>query len=195
MTSSAVGVIGTSTQSAYCAANAFRTSSLFSVAQKARQLPTSLDLGLGLEVGSVSQLKNIQQSLHRVATYGQSETEFVQLVEEALCAAQDDTRSYNISEGHINTGLEPRRFVAQRENDGAHDLVWSSAAMMTTQKNRPVSAKLAAAASQREKMVIIQEAIAARVSELLGINADEINTNKAMSNYGLDSIVVPELQN
>ncbi|KAI0521826.1 putative polyketide synthase [Xylaria bambusicola] len=214
MTSSTVGVIGTSTQSAYCAANAFQNE--FARQRRSEGLPaTSLDLGLILEVGSVSQAKNVQQSLQRVATYGQSETEFLQLVEGVLCAAQDDPRPCSGSQGHIITGLEPRRFVAQWENNRASDLVWykdarfqsvvqaisdqarsrPSAAMMTTRKSQPVSMRLTTAGSLREKTTIVQEAISAYISGLLGVSADEINVNKAMSNYGLDSLVVPELQN
>jgi type V secretory pathway adhesin AidA len=172
MTSSLVGVIGTATQAAYCAANAFQDD--FARQRLSQGLPaTSLDLGLILEVGSVSQTKNVQQSLQRLATYGQSETEFLQLVEGVLCMAQDahSRKSGAGLGGHIITGLEPGRFLSRKDNRPMTDLVWyknarfqsvvqaiadkarlrPSAAVVATDNSHSVTTRLGTASSIRER--------------------------------------------
>ncbi|TRX95680.1 hypothetical protein FHL15_003234 [Xylaria flabelliformis] len=216
MTSSLVGVIGTTTQSAYCAANAFQND--FARQCLSQGFPAiSLDLGLILEIGSVSHAKNVQQSLQRVATYGQSETEFLQLVEGALFVAQDAHSPKPIADhgGHIITGLEPGRFLAHLNGRPMTDFVWHKNArfqsvvqaisdrvsLCSTVKaaargsNDSVKVKLKAAVSTQEKSAVIQTAVTVSLSELLGLAADEIDVNKAMSHYGLDSLVAAELRN
>ncbi|KAI0154906.1 putative polyketide synthase [Xylariaceae sp. FL1272] len=218
VTSSLVGMIGTSTQSAYCAANAFQNA--FAQYRLSQGLPAiSLDLGLILEVGSVSQAKNVQQSLQRVATYGQSETEFLELFEGALCVAQETKASQALASnlGHIVTGLEPGRLASPKDNRVLTDLVWhndarfgfvleaaidlqhsqsqSNPTTITNDKAHSVTMKLATAASPQAKTAILEEAITTHIAELIGVSKDEIDVSKAMSNYGIDSLAAAELRN
>ncbi|KAI0190622.1 putative polyketide synthase [Xylaria flabelliformis] len=216
MTSSLVGVIGTATQSAYCAANVFQND--FARQCLSQGFPAiSLDLGLILEIGSVGHAKNVQQSLQRVATYGQSETEFLQLVEGALFVVQDARSPKPIADhgGHIITGLEPGRFLAHLDGRPMTDFVWhknarfqsvvqaisdrvrscSTVKSVAAGGNDSVKVRLEAAVSPQEKIAVIQTAVTVSLSELLGLAADEIDINKAMSHYGLDSLVAAELRN
>ena len=82
MTSSLVGTVGTATQAAYAAASAFQDA--FAGFPKSL-LATSLAVGIVNEVGSLSDSLAFQEMFKRSASYGLSETEFLQLLDGALC--------------------------------------------------------------------------------------------------------------
>ncbi|KAI0198016.1 putative polyketide synthase [Astrocystis sublimbata] len=215
MLSSLVGVIGTATQSAYCAANAFQND--FARQCRRQGFPaTSLDLGLITEIGRVRDSKNVQKSLQRVATYGQTEAEFLQLVEGALCQAQDvqsDDRDTQ-ERGHIITGLEPARLLAHTKNSSLTNFTWhkdarfqsvvqavsdmanagSSSKAAPTEGTRSLIQRLANITPPKGKITFVQEVTAAHFSELLGISADQVDVDKPLSHYGLDSLVAAELR-
>ncbi|KAI0394649.1 putative polyketide synthase [Xylariaceae sp. FL0594] len=212
MFSSVVGVIGTATQSAYCGANSFQSE--FARRRRAQGLPaTSLDLGLILEIGrvSTSESENVQKSLQRVATYGQSETEFWQLVEGALCAPQ------NVDEGHVITGLEPVRLLAHAKDRDLSHFMWHGDARFQSivqgvrdksgsshpsaelasgmmGQGRSLAQRLEEVSSRQEKTAIVQEEVVKHFAELLGRRTDDIDGDRAMSHYGLDSLLAAELR-
>ncbi|KAI0108554.1 putative polyketide synthase [Nemania sp. FL0031] len=221
MTSSIVGVIGTPTQSAYAAANAFQDE--FARMRLTQGLPaTSVDLGLILEIGFVSDSLKFQRMLQRVASYGHSETEFLQLIEGALSQSSlSSAKSSPLSQidsaalGQVLVGFEPSRFVPYVDSGRTTDLIWyknarfqavvqaindragthSPSAGNATGGGSSLSKRLQAAESPREKAGIAQEAIVVHLAKLLGVSSDDIDPQRAMAHYGLDSLVAAELRN
>lgn len=220
MTSSIVGTAGTPSQGAYTAANAFQDA--FARFRQSQSLPaTALGLGLILEVGSVSGSIAFQQMLQRNATYGVSETEFLQLIEGALCDSKASAQAASgvhldsSCAGQVVTGLEPSRFVSYLDNGRINDLVWygnarfqavaqaiSEEALALTSgggsgdgQNSSISTQLKNAATLVDKLAIARGAIITRIAELIGVAADEIDSDKPVSRYGVDSLVAGELRN
>ncbi|OAA40092.1 Beta-ketoacyl synthase [Beauveria brongniartii RCEF 3172] len=231
MTSSIVGTVGTPSQGAYTAANAFQDA--FARFRRSQSLPaTALGLGLILEVGSVSGSLAFQQMLQRNATYGSSETEFLQFIEGALCDDDSDSsllESDNSSllskadptcMGQIVTGLEPGRFLSYLDNGRVNDLVWynnprfqavaqaisdqaqqalshggSGAGAHGKGSSSSVSVQLKNASTPAEKLAIARSAVTTKIAELIGVAADEIDADKPVSRYGVDSLVAGELRN
>lgn len=222
MTSSIVGTVGTPSQGAYTAANAFQDS--FSKFRHLQSLPTTtLGLGLILEVGSVSSSVGFQQMLQRNATYGVSETEFLQLLEGALCrphfSSEESSSSFSKRDtsypAQVITGLEPSRFLPYLENDRVNDLVWynnsrfqgvrqaisdrartlASAGRNSSGGTSSIATQLQNASTPAEKLDVSRTAITARLAELLGVAADDFDANMPVSRYGVDSLVAGELRN
>ncbi|KAI1827427.1 putative polyketide synthase [Xylaria intraflava] len=219
MTSSIVGVVGTPSQSAYCAAGAFQDA--FAWMRKSQGLPaTSIDLGLILEVGSVSGSKKTQQMLQRVLTYGQSETEFLLMIEGAFGQSSSQSgssfsQSDSDSPAQVVCGLDPARFLPWVDSGRLSDFVWhenarfqtvaqaihdkaaarDSAGSQSTDSSSSWSKRLRTASSAQEQTAIAQEAVVTHLAKLLSIEADDIDARKAMSHYGLDSLVAAELRN
>ncbi|KAM3502999.1 hypothetical protein MY10362_004480 [Beauveria mimosiformis] len=232
MTSSIVGTVGTPSQGAYTAANAFQDA--FARFRRSQSLPaTALGLGLILEVGSVSGSLAFQQMLQRNATYGSSETEFLQLIEGALCDSSSSSllesdNSSLLSKadptclGQIVTGLEPGRFLSYLDNGRVNDLVWYSnprfqavAQAISDQAQQAqshgqrsgagphgqgsssssVSVQLKNASTLAERLAIARSAVTTKIAQLIGVAADEIDSDKPVSRYGVDSLVAGELRN
>ncbi|KAI1311169.1 putative polyketide synthase [Xylaria venustula] len=221
MTSSIVGTVGTPTQGAYTAANAFQDA--FAKFRQAQSLPaTSIGLGLILEVGSVSASVGFQQMLQRNATYGVSETEFLQLFEGALCDSRSPpgegsllTKIDPSSKAQMVTGLEPGRFLSYLDSGRVNDLVWyndtrfqavrqgisdcaqalSSASANSSAGGSSIALQLQNASSPAEKLDITRSALNMRLAELLSIDADDVDSDKPVSRYGVDSLVAGELRN
>ncbi|KAF3003888.1 t1pks [Neopestalotiopsis sp. 37M] len=218
MTSSIVGIVGTVTQGAYAAANAFQDA--FAKFRLSQSLPaTAIALGLILEVGSVSASVGFQQMLQRNLTYGISETEFLQLFEGALCDTKSSpSEKFSLTEmdpsskAQIVTGLEPARFLSYLDNDRINDLLWYNRARFqavrqgvsdcaqalasagTGAGESPISVQLQNASSPAEKLDIARSAVTARIAELLGIEASSVDSDKPVSRYGVDSLVAGELR-
>ena len=220
MTSSIVGTVGTPSQGAYTAANAFQDA--FARFRLSQSLPaTALGLGLILEVGSVSNSIGFQLMLQRNATYGVSETEFLQLLEGALCESMLSSHGSILSKldpscpAQVVTGLEPAHFIPYLETGRANDLVWfknarfqavtqatseraqarNSAANNASGGASSLGSRLQEASSPEEKLAIVREAISSRIGELMNLAVDDIDAGKPISHYGVDSLVAGELRN
>ncbi|KAI0898729.1 hypothetical protein F4806DRAFT_506709 [Annulohypoxylon nitens] len=220
MTSSFIASVGIAAQSAYSAANAFQDA--FARYRVSQNLPAvSLAIGTVLDVGLVSDNDSFKQMLQRNGSYGLSETEFLQLLEGALC--QPSLPPEHVSELHkldpcfsaqILLSFEPGRLIPYAAENRINDLVWYNNARFqairqsisdrmqertTKGTGAPggtssLSARLKAVNSAEEKVSIVREAIAERLSKLLSIAVDELNVDKPLSQYGLDSLVAAELR-
>ncbi|KAI1496579.1 putative polyketide synthase [Biscogniauxia marginata] len=220
MTSSIVATVGTATQAAYAAANAFQGA--FARLRLSQSLPaTSLDLGLVLEVGSVSDSIKVQRMLQRNASYGLSETEFLQLLEGAFFQPTASNESSPLlskrdhtSAAQIVTCFEPARFIPYVEEDRLRDFIWHNnprfqavvqAISDRTREHGSTAGNTADTASSyiqklkilslAEKMLLVREAVIQRLSKLLALSEDEIDVSKATSQYALDSLVAAEFRN
>lgn len=221
MTSSLVGVVGTATQSAYAGANAFQDA--FAQFRVSQSLPaTSLAVGIILEVGSVSDSVGFQEMFQRNASYGVSETEFLQLFEGALCRpplfpkANDSPLSYFDpgAAARVIGSLEPARYLPYVRDNRFNSLLWHNdsrfQAVVQTISDRvddttaskdfnntdtSLSQRLDKAASSAEKASIVREVVIKQLTSLLGATEDDIDVEKPMSLYGFDSLVAAELRN
>ncbi|KGO41519.1 Polyketide synthase, KR [Penicillium expansum] len=197
MTSSIVGTVGTPSQGAYTAANAFQDS--FSKYRDLQSLPaTTLSLGLILEVGSVSASIGFQQMLQRNATYGVSETDFLQLLEGALCKphlSSEESSFSNRDTSHPAQVYNNSRFqgVRQAISDRARTL--ASAGSNSSGGTSSIATQLQNASTLSEKLDISRAAITTRLAQLLSVAADNIDSNMPVSRYGVDSLVAGELRN
>lgn len=225
MTSSIVATVGTATQAAYSAANAFQDE--FARFRLSQNLPaTSLSLGLILEVGSVSKAIGFQRLHQHNASYGISETEFLQLLEGALC--QSSLSSAQASPfasldsacpAQVVVGLEPGKFMPYVDEDRMNDLVWLNNARFQAIRQAisdrardrrlaesgdgssaggaasSLAAKLRAASTVEERTHVARDAIKERLALLLSIDTEDIDSGKPMAQYGFDSLVAAELRN
>jgi acyl carrier protein len=220
MASSLAGVVGTATQGAYAAANAFQDA--FARFRHAQSLPAlSLDLGLILEIGSVSASVGFQKRFQRTTTYGISESEFLQHLDAAFGQASahlTDEESLEkldpLSSAQIALGLEPGRFNAYVEEDRMGDITWRTDARFQTvlqaiyhraqdgtnpathnEARSSISTQLKQAPSASEKRSIAQTAVAERMGKLLGVPPEQVQMDVPVAHYGIDSLVAAELRN
>jgi acyl carrier protein len=221
MTSSIAGLVGSAAQAAYVAANAFQDA--FARFRLSQNLPaTALQLGLILEIGATVNSAGLQQSFQRSMTYGISETEFLQLVEGVLAqpngaAASTENRILEVDPGsvaQIATGFEPARYIHTVQDGRLDDLMWSDnprfagvvQAIIDRAQAQHVSnptavggassiaKQLKTASTRTEKEEIGRTAFISRLAELFGIPAADIDTDRPIAHYGLDSMVTTELR-
>ncbi|KAI0003422.1 putative polyketide synthase [Xylariaceae sp. FL0662B] len=221
MTSSFIASVGIAAQSAYSAANAFQDA--FARFRISHDLPAiSLAIGTVLEIGTISGDDGFKQMLQRNGSYGLSETEFLHLLEGAFCqsplsSAHESTLSKidPTSSAQILLSFEPASLVPYVTSGRINDLVWYNNARFQAVRQSisdrtqartsagsgisgdvlPLSAKLQTASSAEEKTEIAREAVAERLAKLLSVAPDELEVDKPMSRYGLDSLVAAELRN
>lgn len=220
MTSSFIASVGIAAQSAYSAANAFQDA--FARFRVSQNLPAiSLAIGTVLDVGIISENVNFKQMLLRNGSYGLSETEFLQMLEGALCQPSLPPKHVPelhkldpCSSGQILLSFEPSRLIPYAAENRINDLVWYNNARFqairqsisdrmqehttkgtgATGGTSSLSARLKAVDSVEEKTSIVREAIVERLAKLLSIAVDELNADKPLSQYGLDSLVAAELR-
>lgn len=217
MTSSITALVGTATQAVYVAGNAFQDA--FARFRLSRHLPaTALQLGLILEIGATVNSVGLQQSFQRSVTYGISETEFLQLVEGALVSGIANDQLSKVDPGslaQIATGFEPSRFIPFVTENRMDDLIWYNSPRFSGVVQAIVdrahvrhtggvnganggasstAKKLEQATTPAEKDEIARAALVERLGELLSISASDIDADRSMSDYGLDSLVTTELR-
>ncbi|KAI0970946.1 KR domain-containing protein [Xylaria arbuscula] len=201
MTSSILGTVGTPSQGAYTAANAFQDA--FAKFRHAQSLPaTSVGLGLILEVGS--RLSFSSSSRERCETP-------IRHRKMSRCFTKIDPSS----KAQMVSGLEPGRFLSYLDSGRVNDLVWyngtrfqavrqgisgcaqalSSASANSSARGSSIALRLQNASSPARKLDIARSAVNTRLAELLSIDADDVDSDKPVSRYGVDSLVASELRN
>ncbi|KAF2452119.1 putative polyketide synthase [Karstenula rhodostoma CBS 690.94] len=214
MTSSIVGLVGTASQGAYVAANAFQDA-FARHRQSSGHAAISLALGLINEIGSVKEAQSFQQMLLRTTTYGISESEFLQHLEAAFApSAHPSTTLDPLSPSQVVLGLEPANFIPHFEDGRMREITWTTSARFQAvvqaisdraksrnsspskdfQRQSDVVAQMTLAASPAEKKTIAAEAVIARIGQLLSVQVDDIDASRPMAQYGLDSLVAAELR-
>jgi acyl carrier protein len=221
MTSSIVGLVGTASQGAYVAANAFQDA-FARYRESSGHAAISLALGLINEVGSVKEAESFKQMLMRTTTYGISESEFLQHLEAAFAPPTSPSTTLDrlrkldpLSSSQVVLGLEPANFIPYFEDGRMRDITWTtdarfqavfqaisdrakssnSSAKKTPQQQSNVVARMNSAATPAEKKNIAVGAVIQRIGQLLSVQVDEIDQGRPMAQYGLDSLVAAELRN
>lgn len=223
MTSSIVTMIGTATQGSYCAGNAFQDS--FARFRASLNLPAqSFALGMILEVGYVSDLPEVQKSLMRNGVYGTGQSEFLKIFEasffsqrqhqqqhERLGHSDDEWSTHDpLASSHLLTGLEPIKLDQLYRQGHAADFTWHTDARFSrllqalqdlskkVEVNKSDNAsvtEMLKSASPVEFRHAVTAAIVNRLAKLLFTPSDEIDPSRAVSDYGMDSMIAAELRN
>ncbi len=206
MTSSVVTMIAPATQASYCAANSFQDA--FARHRLSLGLPAqSIAFGLILEVGLATRLPEIRKSLARNGLYGTGELGFLQLLEAAFVpqCVGDEWRKDPLAQAHLLTGLEASKLVAMTDKD----YHWHSDARVspvlqaiedlshsqTKKAARTTVLDTLSSAPPGQIRTLVMQAIIENLAKLLFIPVDEIDTTRAVSTYGMDSMIAAELRN
>lgn len=195
-------VFGTATQSNYLASNAFLDA--FARHRRAQGLPcTSLALSQVLGIGIVSYMPEYQQAMIRNGFYGNDEDEFLQYCEKGILPApaessQDPTFKYDPQTlGHLLVGIEPAGLRNVDQKYPLSDMLWyhdprfQNLIQATTVLSSDTQDKRDAGAEEGTSL----DRIIGKISRLLYIPVDEVDAEKAINHYGIDSMVAAELRN
>ncbi|KAL9011376.1 MAG: hypothetical protein Q9173_003774, partial [Seirophora scorigena] len=212
MTSSIVTMIGTASQGSYCAGNAFQDA--FARHRHSLGLPAqAFALGMILEVGFVSSLPEVQKSLMRNGVYGTGENEFLKIFEASFIQQSPSTDLIATdphAASHLLTGLEPIKLDELYRQGLAADFTWHTDARFSLllQAIADLSAngsssksdagsvtEVLKTASPDEFRKIVTAAILERLAKLLFTPSEELDASKAVSEYGMDSMIAAELRN
>lgn len=205
-------VFGTATQSNYLASNSFLDS--FARHRRARGLPcTSLALSQVLGIGIVSYMPEYQQAMVRNGFYGNDEDEFLRYCEKGILPQptghpgaderQDAAFSYDPqARGHLLVGIEPAGLRNVDAKYPLSDMLWyrDPRFQNLVQATRVLSSSSGGASGRRGGDAAEDEGtpldrIVGKISRLLYIPVDEIDVDRAINHYGIDSMVAAELRN
>lgn len=211
MTSSLVTMVGSATQAAYCAVTTFQDS--FARWRLSQGFPTqAFAFGLILEVGTVISQPELRKTLIRNGMYGSSEAKFLKLIEASFVPQTlGEELNYDpLVKSHLLTGFEPGKFVEMYEKGLTSDYYWPAdprhGQLMQSIEDfallRPNLEKSAGDATESLKDIapgefkgLVTRMITERLSKLLFISVDEIDSEQGVSDYGMDSMIAAELRN
>lgn len=203
-------MIASATQASYCAANSFQDA--FARYRLSQGLPAqSMAFGLILEVGLAAHRPDIQQSSQRNGLYGTGESEFLRLLEASFVPQPvgDEWQSDPLAQAHLLTGLEASKLVDAYQNGTAADFHWSTDARFgnllqriddlsysrsIVKKSLTVSEEIDTVTLSERRELVMQR-ILYRLAKLLFLPVDEIDATRAVSHYGMDSMIAAELRN
>ena len=204
--SSAGGVIGSRGQSNYAAGNTYQDAlARFRVSRG--QACFALDLGMVLGVGFAAERREVTNRLRSAGYRGIKEVEFHAALE-YLCDSSHSAKSP--VDAQVITGFEiPGPEVMENGTDGFYWLrkpIFSSLLAIgggdsRTPKVRTSSERqidyaglLRDSNSRDEAGAIVTQALVSRISKSLDIGEKEIDVQKSMHKYGVDSLVAVEIR-
>ena len=196
MLSSVSGIIGNATQAAYAAGSTFMDA--FASYRNSLGLPaTTLDLGVITGIGYLAENKELAEGMERQGFEGTNEERLMALIHSAIA----EPRRHGPL-GQIVTGLgtwkegsslssfdtPPFAYFRRRtlDSDGRNSQADS------TDRLRDA---LRQATTFEEAADRICSALVDRISSRSSIPVDSINTSKAITEFGIDSLVAVELRN
>ena len=212
MTSSTLGVAGASTQSNYAAANAF----LDSMARHRWSLgleACSIALGMIVGIGHVETHPEVKEAFEQRNVYGIPEDEFLKMMEMA-CKPRGSITPVSahdpLSVAHMVTGMEPSKLA----NSGVLP-IWLSdprfdniAAAVTKTGNQTSPAKSTTTTASMLRTALatnndasirlaLESLIFTHFSKLTMVSVEKLtsSSNRLMSEFGMDSMIVAELRN
>ncbi|KAH8165552.1 hypothetical protein CIB48_g2685 [Xylaria polymorpha] len=195
-------IFGTATQSNYLASNAFLDA--FARHRRAAKLPcTSLALSQVLGIGIVSYMPEYQQAMIRNGFYGNDEDEFLKYCESGITdlpdnEVEDPTFKYDQQTvGHLLVGIEPAGLQNVDRKYPLSDMMWYRDPRF---KNLLQATSLLASSIQEKHTSNNEEGTALdkvrmKISRLLYVPLDEVDIEKAINDYGIDSMIAAELRN
>lgn len=219
MTSSIAAVLGIATQASYAAANSFQDA--FARFRVSQGLPAqALALGMISDIGFLQQRSEVQKALMRNSLYGISECDFLTLLEAAFTVPNttgpEECDGDPFSKAHLLTGLEPGKLVDLYGKKGAAttDFTWHTDARFAgllqavqdqSRSHNTINKAAEAASSVLDDKLrnaspecvrrLVTEAVVGRLAKLLFVPVDRIDPARAVSEYGMDSMIAAELRN
>ena len=199
MLSSTSGIIGNASQAQYAAASTFLDA--FANYRISLGLPAvSIDLGVVLEVGYVAENEKLMKALKKQNFEGITEQELMAMIQHAI---SNPFRNF-VGGGQIVTG--PSSWRADDSDPAYSYPLFSHFRRMFTQTSgsegdfgaKPglkAREALKSATSITDAAQKVCACIIDKMSALLMISKDEILASKAMSEYGIDSLVAVEMRN
>jgi NADPH:quinone reductase-like Zn-dependent oxidoreductase/SAM-dependent methyltransferase len=195
-------IFGTATQSNYLASNSFLDA--FARHRRAAGLPcTSLALSQVLGIGIVSYMPEYQQAMIRNGFYGNDENEFLQYCDAGIMApslgdANGQTFKYDPqTTGHLLVGIEPAGLQQVDSKYALSEMLWYRDPRFQNliQATSFVSASGADKRNASGEEGTILDRVRMRISKLLYVPLDEVDIDKAINDYGIDSMIAAELRN
>jgi len=222
MLSSASGYLGQTSQSNYAAANTFLDS--FARYRRSQGLTgTSLALGVIQGIGFVSENEGVLQSIQRTGIFltACSERDFLAGIELAMFPPQQDDRSAaisddNLTESYALMGLEPIEMLNEegvalrdRLHSDPRSSIWSSALSAALHRNHgskerghPADSTLSESSikslvlsKNEEARLLLLASIKEHLATFLLLELNELEEERCISDYGLDSMVAAEFRN
>ncbi|KAK6359538.1 hypothetical protein TWF696_000692 [Orbilia brochopaga] len=208
LTSSISGSIGTATESNYCSANFFLDQ--FARYRRTLGLPaTSVGLGMISEVGYLHENPEIESLLLRKGIHQLNESDMLAIIDASLSLPMSIRKTYdNAASAHVLTGLEPFGMIAIRKSGftGSSPLLKNSRAALlaraiyepggdTYSKDGDLPVEISKAKENGLSMPdAITSFIAKRFGDLVLVPADEVNVEKPLDGYGMDSMIAAEFR-
>jgi NADP-dependent 3-hydroxy acid dehydrogenase YdfG len=216
MTSSICGTVGVATESNYCASNAFLDA--FARYRTSLGLPAiSIGFGSISEVGYLHEHQEIENLMKRRGVYSIDENEFLQIMDQALMSGNSKSsqaRYDKLSTSHLLTGIEFIGLQEQRELGFEGDLfvlsdpraaVYTAAFARDSQKSDAVIQwnnhqlpEEVRKALQNESTTTLLDAITnivcRKMSNLILLPMEKLQVEKALGEYGLDSMLASEFR-
>lgn len=203
MLSSFCGVFGNRGQANYVAGCGFQDALAHSRRTRGKHA-VSIDLGLMREVGRLAEEGAVGDIAEWEKVWGIRAHEFIALMR--LCMTPDQTgfqlpTGLGTKAGSIAAGIEPpyyfdtdARFgiVARMGADKIEDGAKTSG---DGAGKEPLSALLSKAQNMSEATSAVLSALVLRVSKMLGISPEELDTGRFLHSYGVDSLAAIELVN
>jgi hypothetical protein len=195
-------IFGTATQSNYLASNSFLDA--FARHRHSAGLPcTSLALSQVLGIGIVSYMPEYQQAMIRNGFYGNDENEFLQYCEAGIIGPTpgenlDATFKYDEHTlGHLLVGIEPAGLQNVDQKYPLSEMLWYHDIRF---KNLVQATSILSSGSQDKRISGAEEGtvldrIRMKISRLLYVPLDEVDVEKAINDYGIDSMIAAELRN
>lgn len=194
MLSSLAGIVGYASQSNYSAGGTFQDA--LARYRRAKGLPcVTIDLGMVKSVGYVAENDGAADRMKRQGHMALSEDDVLGAIESAITSPLSTQMLFG-----LNTGPGPH----WEDSPMARDLRFSSLRYRQSSQNTTsvskagstdLGGKIAAASSFDEAVEVIIDGITKKLMAIFMIAEEEVTPSKALSDYGVDSLVAVELRN
>ena len=193
MLSSISGVIGNPGQANYAAANTFLDS--FAAYRRSRGLSgTSVDLGVVSDVGYVAENTAVADAMRRQGFETMDQGMLCRLLECAIDGESTSTHQIVTGLGKWDEDRSPPPLRAALFSHFRHASAATSPAS-GKREAQSVRTQLRAASSESEAADVICAALVAKTAALSMMELTDVDANKPMSDYGIDSLVAVEMRN
>ena len=198
MLSSISGIIGNRGQAAYAAANSFLDE--FAQYRVSKGLPaTSLDLGVVKEIGFVAERPELQATLESLSGDAVlDEADVLALIKLAVTGQIDKHAGHQCTVGLSFTNYNPKHPAFFWATDARFSHLRRAAGAIKasdTEGSGPTTKQALAQARRPEDAArVVSDALIGKLSDVLIVPTEEINSAKSVTALGLDSLLAVELR-